>query len=116
MDDEMEQYVDLHQGDLSGPLVPMECDWSGDVTTLTCTPHAALRSRTTYAIHVGAGMRDADGHQVDVGLHGLEMGGTWAGQEMTGGSHGGMSWGMMGSGWQHPSNGSLGMVFVFETA
>ena len=25
----MEQYVDLHMGDLSGPVVPMSCGWSG---------------------------------------------------------------------------------------
>ena len=31
------------------------------------------------------------------------------------GTHGGMGWGMMASGW-HNANGSYGMVFTFTTA
>ena len=69
-----------------------------------------------YAIHLGGGMWDADGNLLDMDPEGRQMGGFWAGQEMMGGFHAGMPTGMMGSGWVHPSNGSLGMVFIFETA
>jgi hypothetical protein len=52
-------------------------------------------------------------------MHGDMMGGQWATQSMmTGGM--GMGSGSMGShmgtGWQHPDNGSYGMVFTFTTA
>ena len=43
----MEQYVDLHMGSLAGPTMPMNCLWSGDRTTLTCTPQGPLSPRTT---------------------------------------------------------------------
>jgi hypothetical protein len=38
---------------------------------------------------------------------------------MSGGMHGGMNGGQhdhMGSGWNHPENGSYGMIFTFTTA
>jgi hypothetical protein len=34
---------------------------------------------------------------------------------MMSGNHGGMAWGMMGSGWRN-ANGSYGMLFSFTTA
>ena len=49
----MEQYVDLHEGDLDGPLVPIRCAWSSDRITLGCTPDAPLKARTRYSLHVG---------------------------------------------------------------
>src|SRR5512139_4148825 len=38
----MEQYVDLHMGDLSGAEVAMSCGWSAERTQLTCTPGSPL--------------------------------------------------------------------------
>jgi len=111
----MEQYVDLHMGDLSGPVVPMGCAWSGDRTTLTCTPAAPLASRTTYAIHLGGGMMSAGGVAVDYATYGPAMGGQWIMGGMMTSNHGGMGWGMMGNGWRN-ANGSYGMVFTFTTA
>jgi Bacterial Ig-like domain len=104
----MEQYVDLHEGDLDGPLVPIRCSWSSDRITLGCTPDAPLKPRTRYSLHVGGGMMDADDHPVDLGLMGSQMGGQWA----MGTSHHGP---MMGNGWRG-SNGSYGMSFSFTTA
>jgi hypothetical protein len=104
----MEQYVDLHEGDLDGPLVPMHCAWSSDRRTLACTPDAPLQPHTRYALHIGGGMMDADDHPVDLALMGPGMGGQW----VMGASHHGP---MMGSGW-HGSNGSYGMSFSFTTA
>jgi len=43
------------------------------------------------------------------------MGGQWIMGGMMGGSDGGGSWGMMGSGWRN-TNGSYGMAFTFTTA
>lgn len=108
----MEQFVDMHQGDVTGPVMPMSCGWSGDRSMLTCTPRAALRPGTRYAVHVGAGMMGTNGLPLD--LNQMPMGGQWAFPSMMG-NHGGMSWNMMGSGWQG-SNGSYGMVFSFTTA
>jgi hypothetical protein len=110
----MEQYVDLHMGDLSGAEVPMTCAWSTDRTQLTCTPGSPLAAHTTYAIHLGGGMMSAGGAAVDYAA-GLGMGGQWIMGGMMTSSHGGMPWGMMGSGW-HNANGSYGMVFTFTTA
>ena len=110
----MEQYVDLHMGDLSGAEVAMSCAWSADRTLLTCTPGSPLASRTTYALHLGGGMTSAGGMAVDY-TAGLSTGGQWIMGGMMTGTHGGMGWGMMGSGW-HNANGSYGMVFTFTTA
>jgi len=111
----MEQYVDLHMGDLSGAEVAMTCAWSSDRTLLTCTPGSALAARTTYAIHLGGGMMSAAGMAVDYTTYGPGMGGQWIMGGMMTGTHGGMTWGTMGSGW-HNANGSYGMVFTFTTA
>ncbi|MBK7716146.1 MAG: Ig-like domain-containing protein [Gemmatimonadetes bacterium] len=57
----MEQYMDLHQGGITGSTVPMHCGWSSDQPTLTCTPVNPLAAGTQYDIHVGGGMTDAHG-------------------------------------------------------
>jgi hypothetical protein len=110
----MEKYVDLHHGDLSGATVPMACVWSGDRTVLTCAPAEPLAPRTTYAIHLGGGMMSSSGVSIDY-ANALAVGGQWIMGGMMGGTHAGMGWGMMGSGWRN-ANGSYGMVFTFTTA
>jgi hypothetical protein len=115
----MEQYVALHQGGLDGPAVPMTCTWSPDATTLTCAPNEALASGTTYALHLGGGMRDAIGGELDYDQCLRDHDGQWATGAMLGrgGLGGGMMGGsgMMGPGWRH-GNGTYGMVFTFTTA
>ena len=111
----MEQYVDLHQGDISGPVVQMRCTWSDDRTTLTCTPAAPLQAGTRYTIHIGSGMMDASGHPVETEEHGLQMGGQSVAGSMMGGMHGGQPTSMMGSGWRHVGDDHVGMAFAFET-
>jgi hypothetical protein len=110
----MEQYMDLHMGDLSGAEMPMNCVWSGDRTQVTCTPASPLASGTMYAIHLGGGMMSASGTAVDC-TTGLSMGGQWIMGGMMTGTHGGMGWSMMSNAWRN-TNGSYGMVFTFTTA
>ena len=110
----MEKYMDLHEGDTSGPTVPMSCGWSSDRTVLTCQPATPLKAQTRYTIHMGDGMMDADDHPANMDP-GLAMGGQWLMAGMMGGRHAGSPMGMMGSGWMG-SNGSYGMVFGFTTA
>jgi len=110
----MEQYMDLHMGDLSGTAMPMTCAWSADRTLVTCTPASPLASGRMYAIHLGGGMTSASGATVDC-TTGLSMGGQWIMGGMMTGTHGGMGWGMMSNGWRN-ANGSYGMVFSFTTA
>ncbi len=111
----MEQFMDLHMGDLSGATVAMSCTWSAGRESVTCTPLSPLMPHTTYAIHVGGGMMGANGMMVDYS-RGLAIGGQWIMGGMMPGSHGGgMGWGMMGGDWRNP-NGSYGMVFTFTTA
>lgn len=113
----MEDWAALHEGSVTGPEVTGTWTRSSDGTALTFTPDAPLKPATTYAIHLGGGMMDADGHLVDLGTHGGAMGGQWATQSMmTGGMMGGQTGTHMGVGWQHPTNGTYGMVFVFTTA
>lgn len=111
----MEQYVDLHMSDLAGPAMPMNCGWSADRTTLTCTPQGPLSPRTTYVIHLGGGMMTQAGQALDYAQYGPMMGGQWILGGMMGGSHAGGSWGMMGPNWRN-ANGSYGMAFSFTTA
>ena len=105
----MESYVLLHEETLTGPAVAGRWTWSGDRRTLTFTPDAPLRARTTYLIHMGGGMRAADGALLDyascAGLGGRSVS---AGMMAGGGS------GMMGSGWQG-GDGGYGMIFTFTT-
>jgi hypothetical protein len=110
----MEQYVALHEGDVTGPVVLGTWAWSDDRTTLTFTSPAPLKAQTQYTLHLGGGMRAADGGFVDYGSCVEQHSGQWVTQEMMGG---GMMGGgnMMGSGWRHP-NGTYGMVFTFTTA
>jgi hypothetical protein len=110
----MEQYVDLHRGDLSGPVVPMSCAWSGDRTTLVCTPSSPLQPGTQYVVHVGGGMVDSNGELIDMDEHSPAFGGEWIQGGMIGVGHAGMPWSMMGGGWQH-GNGVYGMAFAFTT-
>ncbi len=109
----MEQYMDLHQGGIGGPAVPMSCGWSPDFTTLTCTPTNPLAAGTQFTIHVGAGMTDAQNHMMDMNDW-TTMGGQWATSGMMGGTHAGQPVGMMGAGWKHGSY--YGMLFSFTTA
>jgi hypothetical protein len=88
----MEQYVDLHVGDLAGPTVPMGCAWSADRTVLTCTPSAALQPRTTYVLHLGGGMTTQSGEWIDYGPYGSVMGGQWIMGGMMERSHAGSPW------------------------
>jgi hypothetical protein len=46
----MEQYLDLHHGDASGPLVSIACAWSADRLTVTCVPGQPLQpnARTRF--------------------------------------------------------------------
>ena len=96
----MEQYVDLHDGDITGPTVPMTCGWNQAETTLTCAPTQSLDSLTTYTMHLGAGMTDAMGHRMSL-ADWTGRGGQWA----TGT--------MMGGGWTDGSH--YGMLFPFTT-
>ena len=117
----MEAYAALHEGAVVGPVVVGTWGISSDRTVLTFRPTTPLKAATTYVIHLAGGMMDGSGHMVNLERNGIGMGGQWAtGAMMTGGMGAGMMGGgqstMMGSGWQHPSNGSYGMVFTFKTA
>lgn len=124
----MEDYADVHEGDVEGPLVEGAWSWNGDLTELTFTPAAPLKPQTQYVVHIGGGMLDENGNPINYGQHGFGMGGQWMTEQMhQGGQHGyghgqgGMGGGMgggtgMGTGWTHPTNGSYGMIFVFTTA
>lgn len=105
----MEQYLALHQGGVTGPTLPMSCNWSDGTRALTCHPDQPLTPATRYTVHMGGGMMDAEGRGVGMGRYGMDMGGRWATTGMMGGQTG-----MMGTGWAC-GNGSYGMVFEFTT-
>jgi hypothetical protein len=116
MQEGMEQYAALHEGSLTGPIVPGTWSWSVDRAALTFTPDAPLGSGTTYALHLGGGMRDAMGGPLDYQQCLDGHGGQWATGAMMGMGGGMMGdWSMMGPGWRH-ANGSYGIVFTFTTA
>jgi hypothetical protein len=106
----MEAHAALHEGDVTGPVVPGLWSWSEDRTVLTFVPAAPLRPQTRYTIHLGGGMQDAGGRRVDMTHHGPHLGGRWMSGTMMGGGHA-----HMGAGWRH-QNGSYGMTFTFTTA
>lgn len=110
----MEQFVDLHRGDASGPVQPMTCSWSADRVTLTCRPDMPMDPDSLYTLHMGGGMMDGSGMRLNMGK-GLQMGGQTLTGTMMGGMHGGQPMSMMGSGWRG-SDGDYGMMFSFRTA
>lgn len=118
----MQEYAALHEGEITGPAISGEWTLSTNRATLTFTPATPLAPRTRYTIHLGGGMMDVDGARIDFGTHGTRMGGVWATEGMMrsgmpgGGRMGGAMGGAhMGEGWQHPTNGTYGMVFTFTT-
>lgn len=116
IDSMMVAYAALHEGDVNGPEVPGRWSLSADATQLIFTPDEALKPDTEYTIHLAGSMMDEDGHHVEMGTHGTQMGGEWVNGSMM---HGGMMGGEhphMGGDWQHPDNGSYGMIFTFATA
>ena len=111
----MEHFVDLHRGDLAGPTIAMNCNWSNDRTSLTCTPQGPLAARTNYVLHLGGGVMTQDGQAVDCARYGPANGGQWIVGGMITGSHAGGAWTMMDENW-HNANGSYGMAFSFTSA
>jgi len=110
----MEQYMALHEGDVTGPLVPGAWSWSGDRRSATFSPAAPLKAKTLYTLHLGGGMMNGSGGSVGFNRHGSAMGGQWATAGMMGNGMG-TAGSMMGTGWRH-NNGTYGMVFGFTTA
>ena len=109
----MEQFMDLHQGGIAGPTVPMSCTWNSDRSILTCTPTTPLAGGTQYTIHMGAGMTDAHADLMTMDDW-TTMGGQWATSGMMGGMHDGQPVGMMSTGWTDGTH--YGMLFTFTTA
>jgi hypothetical protein len=110
----MEQYVALHEGDISRPAVAGTWTWSEDRTSLTFTPDEPLKAQTQYTVHIGGGLMDGAGNLLDC-RRGEQFGGQWVTSGMMGGM-GSMSGSMTGYGWRHPGNENYGMVFSFTTA
>jgi hypothetical protein len=108
----MEDFLNVHEGSLSGPAIAGSRERTTDGRTIMFRPSAPLAPATTYVVHVGGGMMGPDGTPVDLGAHGPAMGGDWVTGSMMGpgasARHG-------ADGWRHPSNGSYGMVFAFTT-
>jgi len=109
MGSDMEKYVVVHEGAVAGPAVAGRWNWSTDRRTLTFTPDAPLKSRTTYVIHMGGGMRGQNGMPLD-----YAQCAALGGRSVPGGMMGG-GMGMMGPGWQG-ADGGYGMTFTFTTA
>jgi len=111
----MEQYVDLHRGDLAGPTLSLHCGWAANGTVLECTPLEPLEAQTTYWLHLGGGLHDPAGQGIDLGPYGPMYGGSWITGGMMMGSHAGQPWAAMGAGW-HDAGHGYGMAFPFTTA
>jgi hypothetical protein len=108
----MEQYMVVHEGDLSGPLVPGTWTWSDGGTICEFTPDGPFGHQMQYMLHVGGGVKDVHGHHVDFTDGVTHMGGHMIHDTMMHGSMMGRS--MMGEGWMHP-DGTYGVGFPFTT-
>ena len=115
----MELLVTLHEGTITGPVVPGSFAWSSDRTSLTFSPIEPLKPGTTYVLHLSANLRDVTGSGIDFGTCAQGVGGqpvppgTIPGGRM-GGPNGA---GMMGPGWQSGrGTWGNGMSFIFTTA
>ena len=113
----METLVVLHEGTVSGPQVAGSSAWSADRKTLTFTPTAPLKGRTTYVVHLSPSLQGTNGMMIN-----RTSTSSMGGQAVSGGmmGSGGMmsgQWGpgMMGAGWK-ARDGTFGVVFSFTTA
>lgn len=113
----MEQYVSLHQDSLTGPEVNGTTSWSSDHTKLTFTPAGSLSPATTYVLHIGGGMMDANDKPISYAQCPAFGGQSVTASMMDGGGMmaGGGSGSEMGNGWKG-SDGNFGMEFTFTTA
>jgi hypothetical protein len=109
----MESYVALHIDSLLGPSVAGRSAWSADRTELTLTPTEPLKPHTTYVLHIGGGMMDANRAPIDYGRCAALGGHIVTGSMM--GSGGMMGDDEMRPGWRSHTGG-YGMEFVFTTA
>lgn len=116
MHDHSGDYMALHEGDVSGPMVAGAWVMEQGGTRLHFVAEEPLQEGMHYTLHLGGGLQDGAGHPVDLQTHGMMMGGEWATGSMIGGGMMGTQHEHMGEGWQHPDNGSYGMVFSFTTA
>jgi hypothetical protein len=111
----MERFAALHVGDLGGDLVAGRWTLSADGSTLAFTPSAPLARATAYAIHLGGGLKDTAGRDVDLAT-GRALGGRWAtAAMMSAASPGSPAVAMVGYGWLAP-DGTYGMIFTFRTS
>lgn len=115
----MELLVVLHEGTVTGPAVAGTATWSTDRTLLTFTPSRALKSGTTYILHLSPNLKASSGQTINFASCAQLVGG----QAVPGGMmYGGMMGGnggqgmMSGPGWQ-PGNGmwGYGMILTFTT-
>ena len=116
MHDHAADYMAVHEGDVTGPEVMGSWMMEENGTHMRFVPGAGLKEGTRYTIHVGGNMMDEDGNHVDLETYGMGMGGMWATDSMMAGGMMGGQHAHMSGGWQHPDNGSYGMVFSFTTA
>jgi Big-like domain-containing protein len=111
----MEFLVAVHEGSVSGPQIAGSALWSADRRTLTFTPAAPLKSKTSYVVHLSPNLKDIDGGPINFDWCAQYLGGE---PPPTGWTMGGMmgNGGMMGLGWQ-PGSGmwGYGMIFTFTT-
>ncbi len=115
----MEMLVVVHEGSVTGPQVMGTASWSSDRKTMTFTPSAPLKSRTTYVVHLSPSLQGANGMMINL-TSGTMMGGQMVSAGMMGSAATGMMGGqsvsgMMGSGWK-AADGTYGMMFTFTTA
>ena len=103
-----ETSVALHEETVAGLVVPGTWSWSADRTRLTFAPASPLRSQTPYALHLGGGMKDANGNLIDLDRC-VRHGGRWATPQMMSGASS-----MTGPEWEHV-NRSYGVLFAFTT-
>lgn len=115
--------IALQIGDCPGPIVAGTWSSAEGGTVLRFQPTGALEPGTLYTIHVGGGMRDSAGAQIDLEENGEALGGVWITQAQVMGM---TAMGMIdlgtgamvshaGAGWRHP-NGFFGLGFAFTTA
>lgn len=112
----MESLVMLHEGTVNGAQVAGSAMWSADRRTLTFTPTAPFKPKTTYVLHLSPNLKDANGQPINFAWCAQYLGGQ---APSNGWTMGGMmgNGGMMGPGWQ-PGTGmwGYGMIFTFTTA
>lgn len=108
----MEDYIDVHEGSITGPVVSLNCSQTGTGAIVNCSPRPpfAWEAGTEYWVHVGGSLKGRNGGAVDLTSIGTALGGRIVTTEELGAGAHPAATDSLGGGWVGDSASGAGLV------